>query len=62
MLALTAQGKPARLATFIAAVIVVAWFLLTGLGTGSYFAAPGALLFVAALLTLAWPPAPASHL
>ena len=61
MLALTARGRPARPATTVAAVVVVVWFLLTGLGTGSYFALPGALLLVAALLTWAWPPPPAGH-
>jgi hypothetical protein len=56
MLALTASGRPAKLATLIAAVVVVAWTVITGLGTGAYFAAPGVLLLLAALLTSAWQP------
>ena len=56
MLVLTARRRPAQLATLAAAVVVTAWFVVTGLGTGFYFAAPAALLLLAALLTPALAP------
>ncbi|WP_258725138.1 hypothetical protein [Cellulomonas sp. NS3] len=52
------RPRTAAIATWAAAGIVLAWAVLTGLGTGAYFAAPGVLLLVAAIASLARAPAP----
>ncbi|MFS0700905.1 hypothetical protein AB6N24_13110 [Cellulomonas sp. 179-A 4D5 NHS] len=53
------RPRTAAIATWAAAAIVLAWSVLTGLGTGAYFAAPGVLLLVGAVASLAREPAQA---
>jgi len=53
VLILTLRHRPGLIGVWVAAVVVLAWALLTGLGEGFYFLAPGALLLVAALATTA---------
>lgn len=55
VLILTVRGHRALATTWLAAVVVLAWAVLTGLGTGFFFAAPGVLLLVAAIASI--PPA-----
>ncbi len=46
------RRRHAIVATWTAAVVVLGWAVLTSLGTGFYFAAPGLLLLVAAIASL----------
>lgn len=52
------RTRTAAIATWAAAGVVLAWSVLTGLGTGVYFAAPGILLLVAAIASLSREPTP----
>lgn len=51
ILFLTLRRRPAEVATWAGGVVVVAWGLLTGLGTGAYLLAPGAVVLLAALVS-----------
>ncbi|MBB2923007.1 hypothetical protein [Cellulomonas cellasea] len=52
VLLLRARPRAAGIAAWVAAVVVLGWSVLTGLGSGAYFAAPGVVLLVAAIATL----------
>lgn len=52
VLLLRSHPRAAAVATWVAALVVLAWSVLTGLGTGAYFAAPGVVLLVAAVAAL----------
>lgn len=48
---LTTAGRPAAVVTWSAALVVLPWGVLTGLGAGAWFTAPGLVLLAAALVS-----------
>ncbi|MDT0167136.1 hypothetical protein Q9R32_16410 [Actinotalea sp. AC32] len=54
LLATTRRAGVAVL-TWVAAVVVLGWSVVTGLGTGGWFAGPGIVLLAAAVATSAQP-------
>ncbi|KGM09376.1 hypothetical protein N868_02400 [Cellulomonas carbonis T26] len=55
VLVVTLRRSGAAGATWSAAVVVLGWALVTGLGTGGWFAAPGLVLLAAAVATSSGP-------
>lgn len=49
LVVLAGTGRVAGAVTWLAAVVVVGWALLTGLGAGAWFLVPGAILLTAAV-------------
>lgn len=49
VLAFTLARRPSRVVTWGAAVVMLAWSLLTGLGAGLFFLGPAVLMVVAAV-------------
>ncbi|WP_199422267.1 hypothetical protein [Actinotalea solisilvae] len=49
LVVLAGGGRAANAVTWLAAVVVIGWALVTGLGAGFWFIVPGALLLTAAV-------------